>query len=66
MSNDSVDIPRVANREADRLMCRKGGHYSLVNNVLGGQNSLVDNVRGGGGGGTIFPSEYCPGGRPTL
>ena len=54
MSNDSVDIPHVyiLNREADSPRVERGdkftegGHYSLVNNVLGGQNSLVDNVRG--------------------
>ena len=34
----------------------EGGHYSLANNVLGGQNSLVDNVRG----------DMSRGGRPTL
>ena len=48
------------------ILLKKGGHYSLVNNVLGGQNPPVNNVRG-----KKFPSEYCPGGyvkggRPTL
>ena len=38
----------------------EGGHYWLVNNVLGGQYSLVNNVRGDIFGGTLYTMTTVP------